>query len=58
MVIKRIKYKTWSELKKDALKYELQGYICEVKGWADISSNILTISDGMEEAADGKRDNM
>ena len=50
MVIKKIKYNTWTELRKEALKYEQQGYVCEVKGWEDIRNNMLTISDGMEEA--------
>lgn len=56
MVIKKIKYNTWTELRKEALKYEQQGYVCEVKGWEDIRNNMLTISDGVEEAADGNVD--
>lgn len=52
MVIKRIKYNTWSELRKQALKYEQLGYKCEVKGWADIGSNTLTISSEEEEDDD------
>lgn len=49
MVLKRIKYNTWAELKNQARKYELLGYVCEVKGWSDIGNNILSISESMEE---------
>lgn len=49
MVLKRIKYSSWSELRKQALKYEQLGYVCEVKGWADIGNNVLSISESMEE---------
>ena len=45
MIIKRESFKTWAELKKKALKYEQLGFKCEVRGWADISNNILTVSD-------------
>lgn len=51
MVLKRIRYNTWAELRKQALKYEQLGYKVEVKGWADIGANILSISEN-EEAED------
>ena len=54
MIIKRESFKTWAELKKKALKYEQLGFVCEVRGWADISNNILTVSDG-EEETDGEQ---
>lgn len=54
MIIKRESFKTWAELKKKALKYEQLGFKCEVRGWADISNNILTVSDG-EEETDGEQ---
>lgn len=54
MIIKRESFKTWAELRKKALKYEQLGFKCEVKGWADISNNILTVSDG-EEDPDGEK---
>ena len=52
MLLKRIKYNTWAELRKQALKYEQLGYVVEVKGWADIGNNILSISESMEEEDD------
>lgn len=55
MIIKRETFKTWAELKKKALKYEQLGFKCEVRGWADISNNILTVSDGEEETDGGQK---
>lgn len=49
MLLKRIKYNTWAELINQARKYELLGYVCEVKGWSDIGNNILSISESMED---------
>lgn len=54
MIIKRQKFKTWGELKKQALRYEQLGYVCEVRGWPDISNNVLTVSDGEEEQDGGQ----
>lgn len=56
MEIRRIKYKSWAELKKQALKYEQLGFICEVKGWADISANVLTISAEEEAEIEKERE--
>lgn len=44
MEVRRVKYGTWAELRKEALRLEKLGFICEVKGWADISTNTLTVS--------------
>lgn len=43
MVIKKIKFNNWEELKKNAIRYSDMGYDVEVRGWNDISGNILTI---------------
>lgn len=43
MVIKKIKFNNWEELKKNAIRYSDIGYDVEVRGWNDISGNILTI---------------
>lgn len=55
MIIKRMRFSSWKDLKAKALIYAEMGFICEVKGWDDICNNILTVSDGEEnkEAADG-----
>lgn len=43
MVIKKIKFNNWEKLKKTAIRYSDMGYDVEVRGWNDISGNILTI---------------
>lgn len=43
-VIKTITFNSWPELVKESLRLSALGYICEVKGWSDISANRLTIS--------------
>lgn len=43
MIIKKIKFNNWEELKKTAIRYNDMGYEVEVRGWNDISGNILTI---------------
>ena len=43
-VTKEIRYRTWKELLKAALKLEKQGYICEVKGFEGMRFNKLTIT--------------
>ncbi|MBP3240087.1 MAG: hypothetical protein J6M92_06030 [Oribacterium sp.] len=44
MVIKVLKFETWKELYKEAVRLSKLGYICEVKGWDDIRANRLTVS--------------
>ena len=44
MEVKRVKFKSWAELRKEALRLEQLGFICEVKGWADMRTNTLTVS--------------
>lgn len=43
MIIKKIKFNNWEDLKKNAIRYNDMGYDVEVRGWNDISGNILTI---------------
>lgn len=43
MIIKKIKFNNWEDLKKNAISYSDMGYDVEVRGWNDISGNILTI---------------
>lgn len=43
MIIKKIKFNNWEELKKTTIRYSDMGYDVEVRGWNDISGNILTI---------------
>lgn len=43
MIIKKIKFNNWEALKKNAKRYSDMGYDVEVRGWNDISGNILTI---------------
>lgn len=43
MIIKKIKFNNWEDLKKTAIRYNDMGYDVEVRGWNDISGNILTI---------------
>ena len=45
MIIKKIKYKSWKDLKDNAIRFSDLGYDVEVRGWDDISGNILTIKD-------------
>ncbi len=45
MIIKKIKFNNWEALKKNAIRYSDMGYDVEVRGWNDISGNILTIKD-------------
>lgn len=45
MIIKKIKYKSWKDLKDNAIRFSNLGYDVEVRGWDDISGNILTIKD-------------
>ena len=52
MEVKRVKFRTFSQLRKEALRLEQLGFICEVKGWADIRTNTLTVSTEEEEAAE------
>lgn len=49
MEVKRVKFKSWAELRKEALRLEQLGFICEVKGWADMRTNTLTVSTEEEE---------
>jgi hypothetical protein len=49
MVLKVQRFKTWEELKREALRLQDLGYICEVKGWDDMRYNKLTISIEEEE---------
>lgn len=55
MIIKKIKYKSWKDLKDNAIRFSDLGYDVEVRGWDDISGNILTIKNydfkDIEEAA-------
>lgn len=43
-VIKTMTFQTWKELLTESARLSALGYICEVKGWSDISANRLTIS--------------
>jgi hypothetical protein len=43
MVLRRIRFRTWEELKRAALEFEKKGVQCECRGWSDISLNILTV---------------
>ncbi len=45
MIIKKIKYKSWKNLKDNAIRFSNLGYDVEVRGWDDISGNILTIKE-------------
>lgn len=45
MIIKKIKYKSWKDLKDNAIRFSNLGYDVEVRGWDDISGNILTSKD-------------
>lgn len=44
MVIRVQRFRTWEELVKEALRLADLGFTCEVKGWADMMDNKLTIS--------------
>jgi hypothetical protein len=43
-VIRTITFSSWPELVKESLRLSALGYICEVRGWDDMSANRLTIS--------------
>ena len=45
MLIKRVRYGSWEQLKREALRYASMGFTCEVEGWAAISDNVLSIYD-------------
>lgn len=47
------RFKTWSDLRKAALRYEALGISSEVRGWDDMRANKLTVYGDYEEAADG-----
>lgn len=49
MIIKRIKFQCWKKLMDEAMRYAALGYKVEVKGWEDISGNVLTIMSEEEE---------
>lgn len=53
MEVKRVKFRTFSQLRKEALRLEQLGFICEVKGWADMRTNTLTVS---KEEKEGQQD--
>jgi len=44
MVIRVQRFRTWKELKAEALRLADLGYICEVRGWDDMMALKLTIS--------------
>lgn len=56
MEVKRVKFRSWAELRKEALRLEQLGFICEVKGWADIRTNTLTVSTEEEEEQQNDRE--
>lgn len=43
MVVRKVRFNSWEELKAAILKYEQMGYSCEVRGWDDISGNVLSL---------------
>ena len=43
MIVKAVRFSSWEALKKEALRLQNLGYICEVKGWDDMRNNKLTI---------------
>ena len=53
MEVKRVKFRSWAQLRKEALRLEQLGFICEVKGWADMRTNTLTVStkEGLNDGA-------
>ena len=53
-VEKRLSFRSWEELLKAAHSYVVMGYEVEVRGWDDMSNNVLTIRDRWE-AQDGSR---
>ena len=42
-VLKVIRFNTWIELLREALRLESLGYTCEVKGFEDMRHNKLTV---------------
>ena len=47
---KRIRFEDWQELLTAVPGYLKLGYRCEVRGWDDARDNVLTITDGLEDA--------
>ena len=56
MEVKRVKFRTFSQLSKEALRLEQLGFICEVKGWADMRTNTLTVSKDEKEGQQNDRE--
>ena len=56
MEVKRVKFRTFSQLRKEALRLEQLGFICEVKGWADMRTNTLTVSKDEKEGQQNDRE--
>lgn len=56
MEVKRVKFRTFSQLRKEALRLEQLGFICEVKGWADMRTNTLTVSKEEKEGQQNDRE--
>lgn len=54
-VTKDVRFRTWKELLKTALKLEKQGYICEVKGFEGMRFNKLTITYNDEKPSQKRR---
>lgn len=46
---KRLQFRSWEELLQNAHSYTVLGYEVEVRGWDDMSNNILTVRDPWEE---------
>ena len=44
MIVRVQRFKTWDELKTEALRLADLGFICEVRGWDDMMALKLTIS--------------
>ena len=44
MIIRVQRFKTWEDLKAEALRLADLGFICEVRGWDDMMALKLTIS--------------
>ena len=56
MEVKRVKFRTFSQLRKEALRLEQLGFTCEVKGWADMRTNTLTVSKDEKEGQQNDRE--
>lgn len=46
---KRIHFESWKELLRAVPGYVKLGYQCEVRGWDDMSDNVLTVIDGLRK---------